>query len=387
MSTMYKLTEVEAFRAQVLLEEALKKLLFLTSISSSASVHGDELTQFMGDEISRIIQEQRDLEKKYEELIAQRGMLKGLTNKAKFKDIQREIQDVAHRLKGSNISLCRNLKENPNVQGNVHKMNLERSQVQEWLEETKTDLVEWSFANLVAKVEDERREQERLTEVRKKENQTTAQVRTLEEELKREQADHEKEGKQAMLEIKELKEELQKSKTISDIEFKFEEKKLRAREQDLLRTQAQKEKALKEELEELEKGKDMEKTTHERAIGYLNHKKEGVEKEKDKWSVETEREIRERQEELERLREKRAAAAEELEHLEEQRAKEFEMQRQKEEEMRNAVLIHKQRQDQIQRMHEAVLLLQEEGREYILRIQARNAAKKGKKKKKGGKKK
>mmetsp|Transcript_6475 Transcript_6475/g.8884 ORF Transcript_6475/g.8884 Transcript_6475/m.8884 type:complete len:152 (+) Transcript_6475:74-529(+) len=113
--SLYKLSEVEAFRAQVLLEEALKKLLFLTSISTSASVHGDELTQFMGDEISRIIQEQRDLEKKYEDLIAQRGQLKGLCNKQKFKDVQAEIQDVAHRLKESNRSLCRNLKENPNV--------------------------------------------------------------------------------------------------------------------------------------------------------------------------------------------------------------------------------------------------------------------------------
>ena len=36
----------------------------------------------MGDEISRIIQEQRDLERKYEELIASRGQLKGLCNKA-----------------------------------------------------------------------------------------------------------------------------------------------------------------------------------------------------------------------------------------------------------------------------------------------------------------
>ena len=29
---------------------------------------------------------------------------------------QKEIQDVAHKLKESNKSLCRNLKENPNVQ-------------------------------------------------------------------------------------------------------------------------------------------------------------------------------------------------------------------------------------------------------------------------------
>ena len=39
--SIFKLSEVEAFRAQVLLDEALKKLLFLTSISSSASVHGE----------------------------------------------------------------------------------------------------------------------------------------------------------------------------------------------------------------------------------------------------------------------------------------------------------------------------------------------------------
>jgi len=118
---MYKLSEVEAFRARVLLMEAIKKLNFLTSVSTSASAHGAELTQFMGDEISRIIQEQRDLEKKYEELIAQRGALKGLTNKKKFIETQKEILDVSLQLKDSNKQLCRNLKENPNVEGNLQK--------------------------------------------------------------------------------------------------------------------------------------------------------------------------------------------------------------------------------------------------------------------------
>merc|ERR1712151_1367497 len=104
----------------------------------------------------------RDLERRDEELIATRGQLKGLCNKQKFNETQHEIQEVALRLKESNKNLCRNLKENPNVQGNLLKMQAERTQVQEWLEETKTDLIEQSFANLVAKVETERREQERL---------------------------------------------------------------------------------------------------------------------------------------------------------------------------------------------------------------------------------
>jgi len=377
---MHKLSDVEAFRAQVLLEESLRKLNFLQSISSSASVHGDELTQFMGDEISRIIQEQRDLEKRYEELIATRGQLKGLCNKAKFMDTQREIQEVAHRLKESNKNLCRNLKENPNVQGNLLKMAAERSQVQEWLEETKSDLMEMSFANLVAKVDAERREQERLNDVKKKEREASQTVKQLEAELQREYADNEKETKLANQEIKELKEELQKSRTISDIEYKFEEKKLRAHEQALIRIHAQMEKKLVEELEELTRAQEMETSVHDAAHSFLEDKLGKLQAQKDKWGRDSERETNDREVELTLLKERRATGLQELnEH--EKRHLEAQEHKAKEVEMRNAVLIEKQRRDQLQRMANAVLFLQEEGRKYMERLAVRKAAMKGKKKK------
>eukprot|EP00434_Breviolum_minutum_P017782 symbB.v1.2.015697.t1/scaffold1180.1/size133432/6 len=339
----------------------------------------------MGDEISRIIQEQRDLERKYEELIAARGQLKGLCNKARFMETQKEIQDVAHKLKESNKSLCRNLKENPNVQGNLQKMQAERSQVQEWLEETKTDLMDMSFQNLVAKVEAERREQERLSEVKKKEQKNSQAVKDLEAELQRERADHEKETKIANQEIKELKEELQKNKTISDIEFKFEEKKLRAREQALLRIHAQMEKKLIEELDRLLEAQEMETAVHERAHAFLDERIVHLQDQKDVWAKDHEKEVDNRTVELEMLRERRTAVHEELQRLDELRAKEAEDYKAKENEMRNAVLIEKQRREQYQRMAEAVLFLQEEGRNYMARIEQRKAMK-GKKGKKGKKK-
>jgi len=384
--SLYTLSEVEAFRAQVLLEESLKKLSFLTSISTSASFHGDELTQFMGDEISRIIQEQRDLERKYETLIAARGQLKGLCNKAKFVETQREIQDVAHRLKESNKSLCRNLKENPNVAGNLLKMQAERAQVQEWLEETKSELVEMSFNNLVSKVEAERREQERLSEVKKKERDATTTVKQLEAELQREHADNDKETKAANQEIKELKEELQKNKTISDIEFKFEEKKLRAKEQALLRIHAQMEKLLNEELESLRQSKDMEQTVHERCHNFLEERLHDLQSKKDQWQKDSEREVSEREVDLTLLGERRQQCLQDLKELEDKRNAEAEEHKAKEAEMRNAVLIERQRREQLQRMADAVLFLQEEGRKYMERIAARRAASKGKKGKKGKKK-
>ena len=95
---MYKLSAVEAVRTQVLLEDSLKKLQFLSALNvvnaGNSSKNAEELTQFMGDEISRIIKEQKDLEKSYEDLLHQRGALKGLLHKKEFADVQNKIQDV-----------------------------------------------------------------------------------------------------------------------------------------------------------------------------------------------------------------------------------------------------------------------------------------------------
>lgn len=49
---MNKLNPVEALRAQILIDNAVKKLSFLSNLGGGER---DELTQFMGDEISRII--------------------------------------------------------------------------------------------------------------------------------------------------------------------------------------------------------------------------------------------------------------------------------------------------------------------------------------------
>jgi DNA repair exonuclease SbcCD ATPase subunit len=381
----YKLSEVEAFRAQVLLEEALKKLGFLTHITSSAS-GGDELTQFMGDEISRIIQEQRDLEKKYEELIAKRGQSKGLCNKATFLETQQEIQDVATRLKESNKSLCRNLKENPNVQGNLQKMQLERQQVQDWLTETRGDLMEMSFQNLVQKVDLERRDQERLNEVKKKEKEASQTVRQLEAELLREQADHDKETKLAQNEIRELKDDLQKNRTISDIEYKFEEKKLRAQEQALIRVHAQMQKKLEEELTELQNAQDLEQTVHDNADVFLEEKKNKLEEMREQWKKTSQSEDEDRKSDLQSIETKRATNYKELVELQDRRDTERLAHQQKEVEMRNAVLIEKQQREQLARMADAVLFLQDEGRKYMERLALRRAAAKGKKGKKGKKK-
>merc|ERR1719506_988740 len=205
----------------------------------------------------------------------------------------------------------------------------------------------------------------------------------------RECTDQEKETKLANHDIKELKEELQKNRTISAIELTFEEKKLRAQESALLRIHKQMEKKLKEQVQDLEDRNRLESTVHERAHDFLVDKLNTLMDEKDRWQKQYEKEVSNKEGELNALKERRHAGLQELNDLEEKRRAAAQEHKAKEDEMRNAVLIEKQRRDQLQRMADAVLFLQGEGRQYIERIMERRKASKkgGRKGKKGGKKK
>ena len=101
---------IESARISAVVEEALEKLSFLASITPDVMAHRDELSQIVGDEITRIIQEQRGLETRYEHLISQRTQLKALSNKNKFNENQEQVKEVARALRESTKELCRNLK-------------------------------------------------------------------------------------------------------------------------------------------------------------------------------------------------------------------------------------------------------------------------------------
>mmetsp|Transcript_34645 Transcript_34645/g.92166 ORF Transcript_34645/g.92166 Transcript_34645/m.92166 type:complete len:233 (-) Transcript_34645:1636-2334(-) len=147
------LSAIETQRAIAILDETIEKLSFLGSITPDVLQHRDELSKFVGDEISHIIYEQRQLEARYEELIAQRGALKGLANKSKYKEVQCEIQDVSRALRESTKNLCRNLKDNPNISDNLVKIQQERTELIEILAQTVREMQEsGTFKTLVMKV-------------------------------------------------------------------------------------------------------------------------------------------------------------------------------------------------------------------------------------------
>ena len=122
---------LDSERIVAILEDAVEKLSFLDSITPDVLQHRDELSKFIGDEIKRTMEEQKVLESRYEELIEKRAEMKGIHNKNKYKEVQEEIQDISRALRESTNNLVRSLKENPNVSGNLIKVQRDRTELRD----------------------------------------------------------------------------------------------------------------------------------------------------------------------------------------------------------------------------------------------------------------
>lgn len=72
------------------------RLAYLDSLKANM---GEEMAEQMSEEITKVMEEQKDLEKTYAQLVTQRSELTGLSNKAKLKQTKETILTVAKELK------------------------------------------------------------------------------------------------------------------------------------------------------------------------------------------------------------------------------------------------------------------------------------------------
>jgi len=70
---------------------------------------GEEMAEMMSEEITKVMDEQRDMEQNYARLITERSNLQGISNKHKRFENMQQINTVAKNLKDSTRKLCRQL--------------------------------------------------------------------------------------------------------------------------------------------------------------------------------------------------------------------------------------------------------------------------------------
>lgn len=101
----------------------------------------------MSEEISRVMGEQRALERQYASLIQRRGELKGLSKKNELEHTKQEIITVSKQLKDSTRALCRVLKDNPDVSGNLVKIKNDKGELTRVLTDLLEELKELTYSN------------------------------------------------------------------------------------------------------------------------------------------------------------------------------------------------------------------------------------------------
>jgi DNA replication protein DnaD len=65
-----------------------EKLDYLDKLNNNM---GEEMAEMMSEEITKIMDQQRDMEQNYARLITERGTLKGISNKAKYHETINQI--------------------------------------------------------------------------------------------------------------------------------------------------------------------------------------------------------------------------------------------------------------------------------------------------------
>merc|ERR1711939_1044657 len=112
---------------QRVLEDALSKLDLLENMQSlQDNSSTDELSQRIGDEISAVIQDQKDLQRQYGELVDKRSTLTGYANEKKLQATEAQIMEVGESLNQASKTLSRTLISNPNIAENLNKIQKER---------------------------------------------------------------------------------------------------------------------------------------------------------------------------------------------------------------------------------------------------------------------
>ncbi len=245
----------------------------MCSITPDILQHRDELSKFIGDEIARTLQEQKNLERRYEYLIEQRAAMKGMVNKIKYKEIQDEIQEVSRALRESTNNLVRSLKENPNISGNLIKVQRDRNELQDILLRCIQELRDrGKYTTITTKVDEDNSARIRFQQLKSREKQLRETVAKLQETLNEENRAFQHTTSEQKEAISQLKEELMTIKSSTSTDAKFRRKESMASVSAIWREYKHKEHQLELRVKQLEEKLHIENIVNNETKEFLSKK-------------------------------------------------------------------------------------------------------------------
>ncbi|GMH36705.1 hypothetical protein BSKO_04578 [Bryopsis sp. KO-2023] len=295
-----QLSELESIHVQAILRATLEKLALVGAIKVDPQVQAQELTLSVGEEITRMIYEQKDLEKQFNDLISVQHGLRNMPNKSKLRENQAELQRVSHQLRQSTKQLCRNLKDNPNVAENMGKVSAIRQSLTSLLLQCLGEVE--SDGEVKAMVETVMAQEKTEAKTIDRERRMTAAVRQLKNDLKDEKSDHEEKMREKRKALAILKEQLKEVKARTTIESRFRVKDVTAKNECLHRLEGCDVADLERDLDLTRHQIQIEKSVHEASAEYLKNLQANLQQESINWTQKSDKDIQEKEKEIQVLR-------------------------------------------------------------------------------------
>ena len=286
------------FQAGIILNEALKKAEYIGAFTVSNSKSA--MSKMIGIQIDNKLKKQQEFEKKFQNLISEKAKKINLIQEEEINKLNEEIKLCAEELKSSTNDICKTLEENPDIPKNLIKAKRDQKIMINDLKKFQPDFVICKLNNFNQVIESYESQKINIDDLRKDEMKYFKQLKVLNENLSKEEADYNKdqiEMNQSLLRMKKL---LAKTKLEENIFYQYEENHIKALSALHEYNFKEEEKKMRRENEEKEKEKEKTTKLNTFVFEYLKEQKKYYEMQRALW----EKKKTEKSDENGKLREK-----------------------------------------------------------------------------------
>eukprot|EP00741_Cyanophora_paradoxa_P015114 tig00020848_g14585.t1 len=240
---MNKLSNVEAQRIMMVLEEAIVKLQMLSVVTPELLSRVDELQDVIEEDMTETLREHRALQGKYEAIYT--------STQRNFDDPsapQPQDSEEATELADSTRLISRLLRNQPATLEKLKLMSGERSMDLVSFINTLTELKSVTYAKLLTSAEEEKQKQDMLADMIAREKKATAEMKQLQKELAYEKRERERAVRARDEQINKLNDERRDIELTKERETRKLESETKARNDAALNAFRDKQKAMSEEI-------------------------------------------------------------------------------------------------------------------------------------------
>ena len=214
------------FQAGIILNEFLKKAEYIGAYTVSNSKSA--MSKMIGIQIDNKLKKQQEFKKKFQNLIAEKAQKINLIQEEEINKLNEEINICAEELKSSTNDICKTLSENPDIPKNLIKAKRDQKIMINDLKKFQGDFVIGKLNNFEEIINSYKSQRINIDDLRRKEMDLFKELKVLNENLSKEEADYNKdqlEMNQSLLRMKKL---LAKTKLEENIFYQYEENHIKA---------------------------------------------------------------------------------------------------------------------------------------------------------------